>query len=152
MEVEVLNRQQYDGLIDKLITLARPYYLSYDPGATQQASPLGTISMYPIPDASTTYTLYLGEQKPLAEFTAITDVVTFQTAYYEALRYNLDERLWGPYHDDKTPVPQWILGLAKTAKGRIKRMNLTNNMPVMKVEAPGKKGSYNINVGPYGGV
>ncbi|MGD0229706.1 MAG: hypothetical protein ABSC19_05010 [Syntrophorhabdales bacterium] len=145
--VEVITQDEYNAIDDKAISLGRPLCLYFDPGATQQPIQTGVIYIYPAPDASTPYTLYLNGQKALTEFSAITDTVTFQAAYYEALEYNLAVRLWPQYHDSGKPVSQDIRILARESVKVIETMNAPRVTSTIEV---GKKGGvYNIYTGEY---
>lgn len=143
--VDVVEKDEYDSYEDKMISQARPIALYYDPGPTQQTVQTGVVSLYYIPDASTPYTLFIGEQKPLTEFSAITDTVTFQSAYYEALEYNLAVRLWPQYHDSGKPVQAELKELARESMKVIETMNAT--IPTAALELPGRKSVYNIYTG-----
>ena len=112
------------------------------PVPPQQAVQTGVLWLYPIPDASSPYTLFMGEQKGLTEFSNLTDVVSFQTAYYEALLYNLALRLFRSYFKGQTPIPADIAGLAKESRAVIERMN--DEKVHMAVDFPTKRGGYNI--------
>jgi hypothetical protein len=145
--VDVVGQDEYDSYEDKIISQARPIALYYDPGYTQQSVQTGTIYLYYIPDASTPYTLFIGQQKALTEFSAITDTVTFQSAYYEALEYNLAVRLWPQYHDSGKPVSADLHGLALESLNVIETMN--TRIPKAAIETPGRKTIYNIYTGEY---
>ena len=141
-----LTSDEYDAIEDKAIGTGRPQGLFFDPGLTQQASFLGTIYLYPAPDASTPYTLYVGEQKALTEFVNLTDTVTFQPAYYEALEYSLAVRLWPQYHSGAQPIENDLKALAAEAVRTIETMNARR--VTASIEVPGsKRGSYNIYTG-----
>ncbi len=145
--VGILTPDEYDALGDKAIAAGRPQELRYDPGLTQSASLTGAIDLYPAPDASTPYVLYLGEQKALTEFGALTDAVTFQPAYYEALEYNLAIRLWPQYHGVGQPIGNDLKALAADAVRTIETMNARR--VTARIEAPGKRGSYSVYTGEY---
>ncbi len=145
--VGILTLDEYAGLGDKAISAGRPQGLRFDPGATQAVTPLGTIYLYPAPDASTPYTLYAGEQKALTEFTNLTDAVTFQPAYYEALEYNLAVRLWPQYHSGSQPVENDLKVLSAEGLRTIETMNARS--VTARCEAPGRRSGYNVYTGEY---
>ncbi len=145
--VDILSSDEYYAIEDKSIGTGRPQGLWFDPGLTQQASALGVINLYPAPDPSTPYTLYMGEQGPLTEFVNLTDTVTFQPAYYEALEYNLAIRLWPQYHDSGKPIENDLHVLAKEAMRIIETMNAKR--VTATIEAPGKRSGYNVYTGEY---
>ena len=143
--LDVIDRDEWDAITDKAISTGRPQALFFDPGTTQAAVQTGVVNVYPIPDASSPYTLYIGEQKGLTEFAGLTDNVTFQPAYYEALEYNLAIRLWRQYHEDARPIPPDIVGLAREALRVVETMNA--KQVTAAIEAPGKRAPYNIYTG-----
>ena len=141
--VTITEQQTYSAFTDKSIGTGTPSQLYFDPGLTQQAIDVGTIDLYPPPNKD--YTLYIGETKPLTEFTAITDVVTFHPAYYEAIRYELAIRLYREYHEHNRPIPEDILGLARTAVKSIETMNAKQVLASM--DFPGRYSTFNIYTG-----
>jgi hypothetical protein len=143
--LEILAQGEYDRLPDKTVSTGRPMAMFFDPGPAQAASAAGVISLYPAPDSSTQYTLYLGEQKPLAEFGRPSDAVTFQPAYYEALEYNLALRLWRQYHEDARPIPADIVTLARDSLKVIETMS--SRTPTATIETPGKRRGYSVLTG-----
>jgi len=147
--VEILTSDEYYAIEDKSIGTGRPQGLWFDPGLTQQTSALGVINLYPAPDPSTPYTLYMGEQGQLTEFANLTDAITFQPAYFEALEYNLALRLWPQYHDSGKPIENDLKVLAREAMRTIETMNARR--VTAAIEAPGKRsGMFNIYTGAYG--
>ena len=139
----MLNQMEYNSLVDKDIAVTRPDSLYYDPGFTQSATPSsGTIYLYPIPDASSVYTLFLESFKYLTEFTSVTDTVTFEPAYYEALVYNLAMRIFRMFHSSAVAVPNDIVVMARESKRIVERMNST--MVTAGFDLPGKASVYNI--------
>jgi hypothetical protein len=105
------------------------------------------VNLYPAPDPSTPYTLYAGEQKALTEFVNLTDTVTFQPAYFEALEYNLALRLWPQYHDSGKPVENDLKVLSNEAVRTIETMNARR--VTAAIEVPGKRSGYNVYTGEY---
>jgi hypothetical protein len=138
----LLTQTQWFAITDKDISTGRPTAIYYDQGITQAANQMGIVNIYTMPDASTPYTLFIGEQKPLTEFSNLTDVVTFQPAYYEALEYNLAIRLWRSYHEDDKPIPADVVMLARETMQVIETMNA--KQVTATIEAPGKARPYNI--------
>jgi hypothetical protein len=146
--VEILSSDEYYAIQDKAIGTGRPQGLFFDPGQTQSANPLGTVNLYPAPDPSTPYTLYMGEQGTLTEFANLTDAVTFQPAYYEALEYNLAVKLWPQYHEDAKPISARLDKFALDSVRIIETMNAKR--VTASIEVPGsKRGGYNIYTGEY---
>ena len=142
--LDIFTKQQYDALNDKDIANGQPELMMYDPGASQQTYQTGEISFYPIPEQ--TYTAYAEADCYLTEFVNLTDNITFEPAYYEALIYNLGVRLWRRYHTEK-PLPQDIAVLASEAKHSIETMNAVQYTSAM--EFPGKSSGYNVYTDGY---
>lgn len=147
--VEILSSDEYYGIQDKAIGTGRPQGLFFDPGQTQSANPLGVVNLYPAPDPSTPYTLYMGEQGVLTEFANLTDVVTFQPAYYEALEYNLAVRLWPQYHGGAQPIENDLKVLSAEAVRTIETMNAKRVTAAIEVPGSKRGGGYNIYTGEY---
>ena len=146
--VDIVGVDMWSALPDKAVSTGRPELLYYDPGVTQQAVQTGVIYLYPAPDASTPYTLFIGEQKSLTEFSAITDHVTFQPGYLECLEYNLAVRLWPQYNDDGRAIRSDLKTFAKEA---MRVLETTNSKQLRStIEVQGKvRGGYNITTGEY---
>ena len=140
--MDVVTLQEYNDYQDKAIATGRPIALSYDPGAAQQANQLGTIMVYYIPDASTAYTLFIESQKPLTDFATITDAVTFEPQYAEAIVYNLALRLHPEYFDDGRPISPLLLASARAAMCVLEKSNAVQ--PISAMDVPGRKAVYNI--------
>jgi len=145
--VDVISREEYDSYGDKAITAARPVAICYDPGAAQQVNQQGTILVYPMPDASTTYTLFMQMQNSLNDFTTLTDTVTFEAKYGEAMKYELAKRLWREYHESHEPIPGDILNFAERAMCVLEKTN--HVLPRAAMEIPPRKSVFNIYTGDY---
>jgi hypothetical protein len=145
--VAITDLSLYRTYPDALISSSRPEEIAFDPGPTQQTNRLGVIFTYPVPDASMPYTLYIGEQKELTEFSAVGDVVSFQQGYYLFLRSLLAELLWGQFQDG--PVPANIRSMRSRSAANITAMNTRPGTAMIDM---GRKGrGYNIYQGPYSG-
>jgi hypothetical protein len=142
--LEVLPQVNYDLFAnDKSFALGRPTMIAYDPGAAQQASNVGSLLIYTPPDTS--YTLHLESNKYMTEFALVSDTVTFEPAYYEAITYALAVRLYRFYHADAKQLPVDIVAIAKTAKQTIENLNSTKYTSSMDI--PGKVSTFNIYSG-----
>jgi hypothetical protein len=141
--LDIWTKEEYDTISAKT-TSGLPYILAYDPGLPQQASQMGTIYIYPIPDGSSSYTLYMNSQKPFTEFSAVTETMTFEQIYNEAIKYELAKRLWREYH--KTDIPQDVWVMAKEAMDIVEMINSTQVIADLDVPS-GYSESYNIYTG-----
>jgi len=139
--VYVVDVDTYDSFDDKMISTARPDVIYYDAGMTQQATQMGTISCYGIPD--NVYTLYVNSLKYLTEFVNLTDVVTFQPMYYDAIMQNLSVRIWRVM-GRKGPVPADLLHDARMAMQVIETINHT--IPIARIDMPNTGASVNNNI------
>lgn len=139
----LISKSEYDAIEDKIVSPGRPESLCYDPGLSQQVVQLGTILINPPPDATMAYVIYIDSEKTLTEIPAVASNITFEPVYYEALRYNLDKRLWIIYHDEGKPCRPDIVQLARQGKKIIETLNSKN--VISRMDVPGTKyGTYNI--------
>ena len=147
LPLDIVSRDRYDAYEDKQFAQARPISLFYDPGNAQQTSPnFGTIWLYYIPDAASTYTLWIDSDKYLTEFVNPTDNITFETVYWEALVANLAVRLFSHFHGVKVEMPRRMIDAAASTKRKIKTLNVRRAMAT--VDVPGKAlGIYNVYTG-----
>lgn len=146
--VEIVTQEEYDSYPDKAIGTGRPERLWYDPGLSQQTAPnKGTIYLYPIPDSGP-YTLYLVSEGYLTELVNLTDLITFEPAYYEALVYNLAVRVFQDFYGEKKDPPKSVIAFAKSSKRTIEQLN--SRAVIGKVDVPGTKGgTYNVYSDSY---
>lgn len=136
----LISIELYNSLEDKDISTGKPYYLAYDPGNTQQAISTGTFYLYAIPDK--VYTIKCEIDGYLTEFVNLTDTITFEPIYYEALIYNLAIRLFRYFHGNKAQIPQDVVAIASNAIENLKNINSVT--PIAFIDYPGKKNNYNI--------
>jgi hypothetical protein len=141
--IDVVGREVYDSYTSKALTTytTRPTNLFYDPGATQQATQLGTIYIYPTPDGTTTYTLFLESEKPFTQFTDLTSTITFPPSYKRAMIYNLAIEIAPDYGRPITPS---VSSLAHESMRIIENVNARNNKFVAAMDFPGRQRNYNI--------
>jgi hypothetical protein len=127
--IEIVNMDLYNSYGDKefsggLVGTARPTTIAFDAGATQQAVQTGTIYVYPIPDGSTPYTLFLTMLMYLTEFAALNTVYTFPPAYYRMLKFNLAPEIYGSFfNESKQPIPVATVRLARESMRIIETVN-----------------------------
>jgi hypothetical protein len=143
--LDIIGPDLYDSYTDKAIGEGRPDVLNYDAGLTQQATPTGTISLYPIPD--TAYTLYIDSYKYLTEIATINTTITLDKVYEEAIVYSLIPRIWREYHDNNEPIPLDLIEMAKLALNNVRRLN--KERLVMATDLPTTPGHFNIYTGGY---
>ncbi len=94
--VEIIGPGKYQGLSSKT-TAGRPYYLHF-----VGTAPLGTVYLYPVPDAAET--LYLDSLKPLADMTDLTATIALPPGYEAMLKSNLAVRLAPEYGRDPSKL------------------------------------------------
>lgn len=143
-DVDVYSMEEYNSIPDKIVSTGRPSVIAYDPGYAQQATQKGTVYVYPMADVAT-YSLRLNQQKPFTEYTAITDTLTFDSPYEEAIKYELALRIWREYH--KTDIPGDILRDAAKAMAIIETMNAPRVIADLSRVGGGGGGAYNITTG-----
>lgn len=141
--IEIVGKDVYDNYLDKTNSRGMPVSICYDAGDTQQDSQKGTIFVYFTPDQA--YSLFIESYKYFKEFDSINDVVTFEPAYFEAIIWNLAERLWPKYNRSK-PVSGDIRRMARQTLRAVENMN--SNTPRMTTDLPGAKvRSWNVYSG-----
>jgi hypothetical protein len=141
-----IPKDQLGAFGDREVSQAMPTHVSYDPGAAQQAVHTGTITLYPVPNK--VYAVTLDADAYLTELVNLTDNITFEPVYYEALLYGLAVRLFRRYSDDKTPVP---VDLAKIAHDSLNNLRTLNGVRMqMTTDLPGSGGGvYNALTDSY---
>lgn len=139
--VDVISQFDYNNISDKTST-GVPQWISYDPGVSQQAVQTGTVSVFYTPDTS--YTLHCETDGYLTEFVNLTDTVTFEPIYYEALVYNLAVRLWRLFYGPTSVIPDDIVSLSKNSLDLIKTVNSQPFRTSMDVPTSGSSGKYDI--------
>lgn len=91
-----------------------PSWFKYD-----ATFPLGTVTLWPVPNAASSITLTTNLQfTPIANTAT---VLSYPPGYSRALRYGLAIDLAGEFG---LPVPQVVLEVARSSKGAIKRANI----------------------------
>ena len=145
--LDIVSREEYDSYEDKIITTGRPVALCFDAGAAQQASQMGTVLFYYIPDTSVAYTVYMQMQVALTNFANLTSTVTFEAKYGEPMKYELMIRLWREYHETSKPIPDDIRALASRAMCVLEKTN--HVLPRAVLEVPPRKTVFNIYTGDY---
>ena len=149
--LEIRDKKEIYSYSDSSYTEALPEVLAYDPGLAQQANNIGKIILYPIPDAINSYTLFITSDKYLTEFVSVSDPITFDSAYYEALIYNLATRLFRHYHQNTgAQIPIDLVLVAKSSLSAIYRYSgetftMSTDLPKMN-NSPKSNNAYNIMI------
>ena len=139
--LDITPEDTYNAYDDKAIAVARPEELVYNPGIAQQATSLGTVTLYPMPDGSTAYTLYMDMYLPLLEFVNLSDTIIFDKgAYFEAIKYNGAKRVWGGYYKAEIPFPPVENEFAQEAMRILE--NINSKQMIAGMDVPSKGGSY----------
>ena len=89
--------------------------------------PLGTITLYPVPDAAD-YTLYLKLWAPLSTYSTVGDSLALPPEYEDMICYNLAIRIQGEYPG--TILQQSVVAVAGTSLRIIKDLN---SQPVRQI-------------------
>lgn len=133
----LIDAQQYGAITKKTIDGSIPEYLFYDMAF---ASSLGTIYLYPEPEAS--LTLYINSWKQLQTFAAIGTTVVLPPGYQRAIEFNLAVELAGGF----TNVSPEVAKIARESKAVIKGFNAPAG--VLRLDAGiGARRIWNINTG-----
>lgn len=145
--LDIATEDEFNAFLDKGYAIGVPAALFYDTGLTQQSGvQTGVINIYPYPDQA--YTLYIEQQKYLTEFSALTDTLTFEPAYYRALKFNGALEYYHEYRSHKYPVPPMLKQLAKDSKDVITNMN--SSPTVARFDLPGvRTGKWNVLTDGY---
>lgn len=144
--VDVIPRNVYDSFDDKALTTvqARPTNLFYDPGVTQQTTQTGTIKLYPIPDGTSAYTLFITSEKAFTEFSSLFSPVTFPPVYNKMLVYNLCCELDIAYG---RPISRDIAEEAHESERIIEQISSRNRKGVAGMSFPGQSNAgYGYNI------
>lgn len=143
--LDIIEKDIYDSFPDKWVQSC-PDSVFYDPGVTQQTSQAGTIYFYHTPDAGP-YVAYLETYGPFSEFVNLSDLVTFEPCYFEAIVYNLLLRVFYKFRNLKTPIPLEYKELAMQSYHTLEGLN--HKRETMQFDLPGMKGYvYDVNTGP----
>ena len=80
----------------------------------------------------------------LTDFTGITDTVTFEPVYSEALSYNLAVRIWRRFRPINQDIPLDIIHFAEDSLRTIQRLNST--IPRESMDLPVQKSGTGYNI------
>ena len=127
--VEIIGPKKYQDIVAKT-TAGRPYFLHY-----VGTSPLGTIYLYPVPDA--TDTLYLNSLKPLTDITNMSADIGLPPGYEAALQSNLALALCPEYGRQPSPL--------------LAAMAVATKKAIVQVNAASRHDPVNLGYGHYPG-
>ena len=113
--VNVIEQDQWNTIGLLTVTSQLPDTLFYDP-----QFPLGIFNVFATPLLD--YTMYVDSRLQLADLPALTTVIRLPPGYISMLTSNLAVRLW-PYYKKGDPTA-WLLSLAASSLGRVKRSNI----------------------------
>ncbi len=142
--VDIISEQMYNGIVDKTV-LSRPTSLFYHP-----AYPLGTVYLFPVPDAAET--LHLDSFKVFTEsgsYGLVTDTLAFPLYYQEPIVYNLAIRLAPEYGKS---VSAEVAAIAESSLKVLTNLNASAQVSPIYIEIPARAGygsGYDINSDSY---
>jgi len=130
--ITLISREEYNALLDKT-TAGLPELLFQDPGATQQTNHVMTFFLYPVPDATTTYTIHLSSEKPLTRIAALDSHITMPDHYISGIVPNLAIQIAPQY--GKTLHPGTIKA-ANDSMSVIETINTTQKRTIIELGLP----------------
>jgi hypothetical protein len=143
-DVKIITKNEYNSHCLKT-TPGVPECLYQDPGSSQQANQVMTLYIYPAPESSTTYTLFMFSEKPLTSLDSLSDDITFNDIYKTAIIPNL-AMLLAPEVD--RPVSAEVIKWAKDSMDVIETINSVQKKEIIPIN-PLATGSGNILNGGY---
>ena len=111
---EICQSERFERILDRSVTGAFIDLLTCD-----YASPIATIYVWPAP---ATGTLELWSYKPLTQFAALTDTVTFPPGYLATLKYNLAVALVSEFPG--AVLDQWVMQKAIETRAALAALNM----------------------------
>lgn len=85
------------------------------------SSGLGTVTLWPVPDGTTTLSIALYTPTTISQFASLATTYALPPAYAKALRYNLAVDLWPEYPEN--PLPAHVAQQAAKLLADLKRVN-----------------------------
>lgn len=134
--VQLMAYDDYAAIRLKTLQTLYPQYAYYDADY-----PLGKLFLYPVPSQPATITIY--SEKPLTQFTSLTDTFSFPPGYAKAMKFNLAVDIAPEYQTDPG---QTVTGQAVYTKGLIKRKNkkIITTRPDLALLQNTSLGRYNV--------
>ena len=140
--LDVISREEYNAYPLKTDS-GLPSKVFYDPGLTQQATPLGTLSFWLTPDTTMTYTAFLVSEKTFTQFASLSGLITFPDYYKHMLIYNMAPILAPFYGASIHPEVEYQ---AKESLRILETLNSSNKRTVADLGLP-KQSRGNILTG-----
>lgn len=111
------------------------------------SSGLGTVTLWPVPDGTTTLAMALYTPTVISQFASLATTYALPPAYAKALRYNLACDLWPEYPEN--PIPGFVVQTARETKADLKRANMRPSDAVLGIGGlfGTRGGYYDINTG-----
>lgn len=113
------------------------------------SSGLGTVTLWPVPDGSTSLQMALYTPTTISQFASLATTYALPPAYAKALRYNLAVDLWPEYPEN--PVPVFVVQQAAKLLADLKRANMRLSdarLDTAGLFGGGVSGRWDINTGP----
>lgn len=128
--LKIITRQEYNDFEIKTTT-GIPRYLFQDPGAVQQVNHVMTLYLYPAPESTTTYTLYLFSEKPMTKVSTLDDEITMPEVYITALVFNLPFFITPEY---ERPIPAEVVSIANQSLKAIETLNASQKKERVRID------------------
>ena len=125
-----ITDEMYNEQISQKSTISIPSFYNFD-----NASPLATIRLYPVPDKN--YSLFLLSEKELTQL-SLEDNVEFPSGWERMLIYNLAVELYPEYGIQPDPL---VLKIAEDSK-RLVRANIIRNRSMDTNPFAGRAGRF----------
>jgi len=122
--LRIIDATAYGRIVQKTIDGTYPGYLFYD---SAYASNLGTIRLYPEPQAG--LTLFINSWKQLQSFASVSTVLALPPGYQRAIETNFAIEISGGF----SSVSPEVAKIAKESKAAIKSLNLPDAF--LRIEA-----------------
>lgn len=140
LPVQILNQDEYDAIIIKGTTSSIARKIYYD-----NAFPLGTIWVWPVPQDGTT-NLVLVSTKPLTTLASLTTTIGLAPGFNRALRYNLAVELAPEYGVEPSDV---VVTIATRSKASIKSRNMKTQVMGLDPALVPKLAGFNWKTGGF---
>src|SRR3990167_1901608 len=118
--LQIFDAAAYGRIVQKTIDGTYPGYLFYDQGFS---SSLGTITLYPEPQAA--LTLFINSWKQLQNFSTLTTDLAMPPGYRRAIEFNFAVEMASEFGRDPPPS---VVSVAKSAKATLKSLNMPDSM------------------------